>query len=429
MKYYSTRDRSPRSSFTEAVLNGLAPDGGLYLPESIPVLNRSVTDAGSDLPPEEIAFKILSPFIRDDFTSSEISTIAKRTTSFPIPAREVEPDIFAVELFHGPTFAFKDFAAGFMAAVMTAIVSKRGQELVILVATSGDTGGAVAAAFHNLPGIRVIILYPDGRVTPIQEKQLTTLGGNVRAISIAGSFDDCQALVKQAFSDQELRAVLPLTSANSINIARLLPQVIYYFLGLQQLPGEAIDLAVPSGNFGNLTAGIIAKRMGLRVRRLVAGMNANDVVLKYLDSGDFIPKPSLQTISNAMDVGDPSNFSRILELCHESHAEIAKTISGSSFSDQETKVEMQRVYSNTKYILDPHSAVGLLALRATPSLTKPAAFMATAHPGKFQDLVESTLNTKLTLPAELAAIIDRDSKVRTLPNDYTALRAELLACR
>ncbi len=411
MKFYSTNNSKHLVSLQEAVINGLAPDNGLYMPEKIPVFNSEFFDSLAEKSFQEIAFDVARVFVEEAISSEQFKKIIAHTITFDAPLVEIERNVFALELFHGPTLAFKDFGARFMSQVLGYFAQKEKREIFILVATSGDTGSAVANGFLGVPGTHVVVLYPSGKVSEIQEKQFTTLGKNITAIEISGTFDDCQRLVKQAFSDQELKESLFLTSANSINMARLIPQAFYYFYAWSRLPkNKNVIFSVPSGNFGNLTAALIAKKMGLPVQHFIAATNTNDIVPHYLTTNKFLPKPSVSTISNAMDVGDPSNFARMLDLFHHDHSAMKKQITGYSFTDEETRNAMREVFEKFHYPMDPHGAIGYLGLKKYQSQNTESvgAFLETAHPAKFLDVVESTLKTTISIPPELRSFLERD---------------------
>src|SRR5262245_18141210 len=352
MLFRSTRGQSEPVNFRTAVLNGLASDGGLYLPETIPSIPKKVIKALPELTFQELSLEIANLWLDTEIRHSDLQNIVDRAFPFDAPLISIENNIYALELFHGPTFAFKDFGTRFMAQVLSNFIS---EELNILVATSGDTGSAVASSFHHVPGLNVVLLFPSGKISEIQRKQMTTLGGNIRALAIDGNFVDCQRLVKEAFADSEMRSHLQLTSANSINISRLLPQSFYYFRAAAQLSDQQPSIfSVPSGNFGNLTAGIIAKRMGLHVLRFIAATNVNDVVPQYLKTGKFEPQPFIQTISNAMDVGNPSNFERMQDLYGNDFVKMRDEISAASFTDPKTEQCIKHTFQETRYVLDPH---------------------------------------------------------------------------
>ena len=411
MQLYSTNNPSLRVNLREAIFQGLPADNGLYMPVLIPVIPESFIQNLDQYTFPEISFRLAKSLIGDEIPENDLKGIVQRAINFPAPVVPLEQRTFILELFHGPSLAFKDFGARFMAETMSYFNRGAAKELTILVATSGDTGGAVAAGFYQTPGIRVVILYPSGKVSPLQEKQLTTLGHNITALEVDGTFDDCQALVKQAFLDTDLRSRLRLSSANSINIARLIPQIFYYWEAWKQLYREQdnIVFVVPSGNFGNLTAGLLAQKMGLPVRHFVAATNANNVVPKYLETGKFQPHPSVRTISNAMDVGNPSNFARMLDLFGSTWNIMQEHISGYAFTDDQTKEAMRTVYHAHKYVLDPHGAVGYLAWKAYkekyPGST--GIILETAHPAKFLEDVETVLGQKITIPKALTDISEK----------------------
>ncbi len=422
MRFYSTRDRSTPWSFKDAVIQGLAPDGGLFMPERINSIDvRSVKNKTL----EEISFEVAKTLLGDSIPHSTLYDIVKRTVNFEVPLVQLDPDAFSLELYHGPTLAFKDFGARFLAGLMGYFAQGQDKEIVVLAATSGDTGSAVANGFYNVKGVRVIILYPSGKVSPLQEKQLTTLGGNITAWEVNGTFDDCQRLVKQIFLDDDLRKKYQLTSANSINMGRLIPQSFYYFYGWSKLSdlNKPIVVSVPSGNFGNLTAGIIAKKMGLPIDKFIASTNINDVVPEYLQTLEYKPRPSKQTISNAMDVGNPSNFERLKSLLGDRF-----DIMGYSFSDEETRSVMRSVYKNNRYMLDPHGAVGYLGLRKyLDASAGPVAgmFLETAHPGKFSEVVEATLGEKILLPDALESLKSKKKESIFVSNKFDDVKSLL----
>ena len=422
MQLYSTNNPSLRVNLREAIFQGLPADNGLYMPVLIPVIPESFIQNLDQYTFPEISFRLAKSLIGDEIPENDLKGIVQRAINFPAPVVPLEQRTFILELFHGPSLAFKDFGARFMAETMSYFNRGAAKELTILVATSGDTGGAVAAGFYQTPGIRVVILYPSGKVSPLQEKQLTTLGHNITALEVDGTFDDCQALVKQAFLDTDLRSRLRLSSANSINIARLIPQIFYYWEAWKQLYREQdnIVFVVPSGNFGNLTAGLLAQKMGLPVRHFVAATNANNVVPKYLETGKFQPHPSVRTISNAMDVGNPSNFARMLDLFGSTWNIMREHISGYAFTDDQTKEAMRTVYHAHKYVLDPHGAVGYLAWKAYkekyPGST--GIILETAHPAKFLEDVETVLEQKITIPKALTDISEKEKVAVPMSNDY-----------
>lgn len=429
MNYYSTNNINHKVSLREAVLKGLAPDNGLYMPEIIPAFSKEFFDSLPEKSFQQIAFEVAQAFLQDDVPADELKRMIDHTITFDAPLVEVEKNVFALELFHGPTLAFKDFGARFMSQLLGYFAKEEKREIVILVATSGDTGSAVANGFLGVPGIKVVVLYPSGKVSDIQEKQFTTLGQNITALEVDGSFDDCQRLVKQAFPDEELNKKFFLTSANSINIARLIPQSFYYFYAWSRLKGKShVVFSVPSGNFGNLTAGLIAKHMGLPIKHFVASTNINDIVPEYLRTRQFKPKPSQSTISNAMDVGNPSNFVRMLDLYKNDFEKLSTDISGFDFPDAKTATAMREVFAKNKYVMDPHGAVGYLGLKKylneNPITT--GVFLETAHPAKFLNVVEGTLNAKIQLPEKLEAFIKRDKKSIACSNVFNDFKSSLL---
>ena len=408
MQFVTTRGGSPPVSFTTALFAGLAPDGGLYVPETIEPWSADELARLSRRTLTEIALRALRPFARGDLDPATLEAVIVEALNFPIPLVEVQPGLFSLELFHGPTFAFKDVGARVMARLMAS--RHRGDDpLTVLAATSGDTGSAVAHAFHGVPNTRVVILYPDGRVSPTQEAQLTMFNGergNVRAYAVAGSFDDCHRLTREAYANPDLRQSMRLTSANSVNVGRLLPQTVYYFHAIAQLQamdraGANVVFSTPSGNFGNLTAGLLAKRAGLPIARFVAATNANDVVPAYLETGRFEPRPSLATLSNAMDVGHPSNFERMLWLYGGDLDAMRRDVTGCRFSDDEVRATIRRVYEAHGYLLDPHSAIAYMGLAG-----RPGVFLSTAHPAKFAEIVEPIIGRPVEKPPALAEALD-----------------------
>lgn len=428
MKFYSTNNKNHKVNLREAVIQGLAPDNGLYMPEVIPQLPATFIKALPELSFQQIGFEVARAMLGNDLPESQLQKIIEHTLAFDAPLVEVEQNVFSLELFHGPTLAFKDFGARFLAGLLGHFAKEQNREITILVATSGDTGSAVANAFLNVPGTRVVVLYPSGKVSVAQEKQFTTLGGNITALEVNGTFDDCQRLVKQAFLDAELKQKFFLTSANSINMARLIPQSFYYFHAYAQLKAKKdVVFAVPSGNFGNLTAGLLAQYMGLPITQFVAATNANDVVPEYLRTKIFQARPSVQTISNAMDVGNPSNFVRMLDLFDHDFELLNQRIKGYSFSDAETRTAMQEIYKQSGYVTDPHGAVGYLGLnqflKANPNYT--GVFLETAHPAKFVDVVEDALQTRIDLPKRLQKFMQGEKKSVVIPAEFAEFR-ELL---
>lgn len=426
MNYYSTNNKKSTVSLKEAVLKGLAPDKGLYMPESIPVLPESFFGSLPEKSFQQIAYEVAHALLQHDVPADELRKMVEHTITFDAPLVEIEKSVFSLELFHGPTLAFKDFGARFMSQLLSWFAKEEKREIVILVATSGDTGSAVANGFLGVPGVKVVVLYPSGKVSDIQEKQFTTLGQNITALEVDGTFDDCQRLVKEAFLDEELNKNFFLTSANSINIARLIPQSFYYFYAWSRLKDRSnVVFSVPSGNFGNLTAGLIAKRMGLPIRHFIASTNRNDIVPEYLDTGTFNPKPSKATVSNAMDVGNPSNFARMMDLYANDLNNIKADITGYRFSDEETKQAMREVYKTSNYILDPHGAVGYLGLKKylAEHTEATGVFLETAHPAKFLDVVEETLKTEINIPERLKQFVKGNKKSIPCSKDFVQFRS------
>ncbi|MCD8385495.1 MAG: threonine synthase [Bacteroidales bacterium] len=430
MVYYSTNHKSEPATLSEAVVRGLAPDGGLYMPEHINKLPKEFFDHIQELTFQEIAFEVAKAFFGDDIPDADLKKIVYDTLPFDCPVVEVTDRIYSLELFHGPTLAFKDVGARFMARLL-AYFREKGGEVNVLVATSGDTGSAVANGFLGVEGVKVYVLYPKGKVSAIQECQFTTLGKNITALEIDGVFDDCQALVKKAFQDPELNAKMKLTSANSINVARFLPQAFYYFYAYAQMKrrGLADDLvmAVPSGNFGNITAALFGHAMGLPIKRFIAANNANDVVYQYLKTGVYEPRPSIPTIANAMDVGAPSNFARILELYGNDHKAITSLISGATFTDQEIRRAMKQCYEATGYVLDPHGACGYEALKEGLKEGETGVFCETAHPAKFKDTVEGAIGAEIAIPERLAAFMAGEKQSIELTADFQKFKEYLLS--
>jgi len=430
MQFYSTNNRSSRVSLKDAVLEGLAPDNGLYMPVTIPKLPSSFFGDLKNKSFQQIGVEVAKNIIGDDLTDAEIEKIVGHTIQFDAPLVEVEKNIYSLELFHGPTLAFKDFGARFLSGMLEHYAKQQDKEITILVATSGDTGSAVANGFFNVPGTRVVVLYPSGKVSEIQEKQFTTLGGNITALEIDGTFDDCQRLVKEAFLNKELKEKLFLTSANSINIARLIPQSFYYFYAYSRLANnDKVVFAVPSGNFGNLTAGLLAKRMGLPISRFIAATNVNDIVPEYLKTNIFAPRPSTQTISNAMDVGNPSNFARMLDLYEHDVEKLKAEITGYAFTDAETREAMVSVFKARNYTLDPHGAIGYLGLKnyLPAKANEVGVFLETAHPAKFTEVVEETLKQKIALPEKLQHFMSKQKKSIAMKADFTSFKKFLLS--
>ena len=429
MRYYSTNGKAPLASLREAVVNGLAPDRGLYMPERIKPMPKAFFRDLPKLDLPETAFAVATNFFGEDVDPEALERIVYGALNFRIPVVEVSSRICSLELFHGPTLAFKDVGARFMARLLAYFNQDESREVNVLVATSGDTGSAVANGFLGVEGVRVFVLYPKGRVSPIQECQFTTLGQNITALEIDGSFDDCQALVKSAFMDPDLTAKMKLTSANSINVARFLPQSFYYFHGVGQMQqkgrGEDLVICVPSGNFGNLCSALFAVRMGLPVKRMIAANNRNDVFFKYLQTGQYIPRPSIATLANAMDVGDPSNFARILDLYDGDWNAIRAFLSGQSVDDDTILSTIRDCRWQTGYILDPHGACAYRALADGLRDGENGLFCETAHPAKFKDTVEEATDQPVGIPGRLAAFMRGEKKSVPLPADFQAFKAYL----
>lgn len=425
MRFVSTAGRAPPASLRTALFDGLAPDGGLYQPASLEMLPDAAVSRLIGTTLHDTALLLARHLMGDELDEDRLASIVEGALDFPIPLKRLDDRTFVLELFHGPTLAFKDVGARFMARLVAAFRPESEPPLTVLTATSGDTGGAVASAFLDLPGIRVVVLYPEGQVSPLQERQFTTLGGNVTAVAVAGTFDDCQRMAKEALASEELRRETPLTSANSINVGRLLPQIFYYFHAWTQLADPAADVlvAVPSGNFGNLTAGLMAKRLGLPVARFVAATNVNDVVPRFLDSGRFQPLASVRTISTAMDVGDPSNFSRMAALFGGDAARMREVVVGSAHTDEDTRGAIARVHEAHGYVLDPHSAVGYLGLEAARA-RRPGTVgivLATAHPAKFAATVEPVIGRSIEVPERLARLLKGESRATRIEPDTEQL--------
>ena len=435
MKYYSTNKESPIVDFKEATIKGQAPDKGLYFPEVIPQVDKELINKIESTSNEEIAFRVIKPYVGNTIDDESLIQIVSETVNFPIPLVEVNDKISSLELFHGPTLAFKDVGARFMSRCLGHFLSQNTENSIkrnvtVLVATSGDTGGAVANGFYDVEGVDVIILYPSGKVSPVQEKQLTTLGKNIKALEVQGTFDDCQQMVKQAFTDKDIKEKLFLTSANSINVARWLPQQFYYFFAYKQWKEKNNPpvISVPSGNFGNICAGILAMQSGLPIKHFIAACNANDIVSEYLDSEKLIPRQSVTTLSNAMDVGNPSNFVRILEIFHHQFPELKSKLSSYSISDKETMKTIAEVYQKENYILDPHGAVGYLSLQRylNDNPNEKGIFLETAHPVKFPEAVEKATGHFISIPDSLLPIMKKDKLSIVIPADYSALKDFLL---
>ena len=430
MKYYSLNFNSKNVSFDEAVIRGLAPDRGLYFPESIPTIPKTFFENIQNYSNHEIALKVIQPFIGDAIEENALKKIVEETLQFDFPIVPTTQNIGSLELFHGPTLAFKDVGARFMARCLAYFNKQNNfKKVVVLVATSGDTGGAVADGFLGVKGIEVVILYPKGKVSPIQEKQLTTLGQNITALEVDGVFDDCQDMVKSAFLDMQIKQKVQLTSANSINVARWLPQMFYYFFAYKALKekNQKLVFSVPSGNFGNLCAGLLAQKMGLPINHFIASTNVNDTVPEYLKTGQYSPKKTIPTISNAMDVGAPSNLIRIQKLFnHDSH-KMGKILSGFSYTDNETKKGLKKLHENALYIADPHGAVAYLGLSAFLEKNPEyyGVFLETAHPIKFMEVVEKTLNIKIPIPERILETLER-KKVSIPIEEYQQLKSFLI---
>ena len=430
MKYYSTNKNSGLVSFKDATIRGQAPDKGLYFPETIPQIDKGLINDIEKKSNEEIAVQVIRPYVANEIKEEELFKIVSETVNFPIPLVRVDDNIFSLELFHGPTLAFKDIGARFMSRCLGYFLKDENKKITVLVATSGDTGGAVANGFYNVPGIDVIILYPSGKVSPVQEKQLTTPGKNIHALEIEGNFDDCQQLVKQAFADDDIRDKLFLTSANSINVARWLPQQFYYFFAYKQWTDKDHPpvISVPSGNFGNICAGILAKQSGLPVHHFIAACNANDVVTAYLRTSDFQPQTAKPTLSNAMDVGNPSNFIRILEIFHHQFPDLLKNLSSYSITDEETMATIKEVYERSGYTLDPHGAVGYLSLKRFLEIHpgKKGIFLETAHPVKFPEAVEKATSTEINIPSSISALMKNEKNSIKMAASYELFKNFLL---
>jgi threonine synthase len=427
LRYRSTNREAPLTSLRGAVLRGLAPDGGLYMPVEIARRSPEELEEFRRLPFTEVCFRVVTPFAGPEVPEEVLWQVVSEAINFPVRLVSLSPGLHVLELFHGPTLAFKDFGARFMARLMGYFVRGETRPLTVLVATSGDTGSAVAHGFLGVPGIRVVILYPSKRISEAQEKQFTTLGENITALEVAGTFDDCQRLVKQAFSDAELNKRAFLTSANSINIGRLLPQMFYHVAAYRQLPVASVPLivSVPSGNFGNLTAGIFAKRIGLPVTRFIASTNTNDVVPQYLRTGKFHPRATTPTYSNAMDVGNPNNFPRLLDLCRNRVENVQREIWGHGATDEETLAAMKAVHERFNYIADPHTAVGVTgweAYRREHPEPAQGLVLSTAHPAKFADVVTRAIGAAPPLPDRLAAYLQRPKLSLPLSSGYADFR-------
>lgn len=432
MQYYSTSGYAPKTTLQDAVVKGLAPDKGLYMPERIPTIPKAFFNNISEMSLQDIAYVVANTLFGDDIDSETLKKIVNETLNFDIPLVHVNGNRYSLELFHGPTLAFKDVGARFMARLLGYFNKKNGtKDVNVLVATSGDTGSAVANGFLGVDGVKVFVLYPKGKVSKIQEAQFTTLGQNITALEISGTFDDCQALVKNAFIDAELNEKLQLTSANSINVARFLPQMFYYFYAYAQLAkmNKSLDnivISVPSGNFGNITAGLIGKKMGLPIKRFIAANNKNDIFYQYLLNGEYNPRPSITTIANAMDVGAPSNFARILDLYGNSHEAIKKEISGCTYTDDQIAETLKETYKDTGYLLDPHGAVGYRSLLEGLKDDEIGIFLETAHPAKFKETVESIIKDEVEIPSTLVAFMKGTKSTIKLPSTFLAFKKFLM---
>lgn len=429
MQFYSLNHGSPKVSFKEAVIKGIAPDKGLYFPERIPKIDKKIFEHIDDYSNQELAYEMIREFVGDDIPEADLKSIIEDTLSFDFPLVSIEEGVYCLELFHGPTMAFKDVGGRFMARCLSYFNKKQTTEVTVLVATSGDTGGAVASGFLGVKGVNVLILYPSGKVSEVQEKQLTTLGQNIKALEVDGTFDDCQAMVKTAFLDAEITDSIQLTSANSINVARWLPQMFYFAFAYKQLKDRSKKLvfSTPSGNFGNICAGFMAQQLGLPIHHFIASTNANRVVPNFMVNGIYEPLKSVATISNAMDVGDPSNFIRIREIFKDNFKQLQKNLSSFSFSDYQTREAMQDVHTKTGYVMDPHGAVGYLGLKQYLKEQKKTQgiFLETAHPVKFLDVVEPVIQKRIPYPPQIEEIMDR-KKVADSISTYDELKAFLL---
>ena len=429
MNFYSLNKEAANVSFKNAVIKGIAPDRGLYFPENITALPASFFEIIENLSTTEIAFQAIHQFVNDDLPDAILKNILEEVLDFDFPVVQIEDNVATLELFHGPTMAFKDVGARFMARCLGYFSENQNEEVTVLVATSGDTGGAVANGFLGVTGVKVVILYPNGKVSDIQERQLTTLGQNITALSVDGTFDDCQKMVKTAFLDEDLLDTMQLTSANSINVARWLPQLFYFLLAYKQVKSHASEIvfSVPSGNFGNICAGMVAQRLGMPVKHFIAATNVNDTVPEFMRTQHYNPKPSTATISNAMDVGDPSNFVRIRHLFQDDFSALNKNLSSFAFTDEETKRAMLDIYNKSHYIADPHGAVGYLGLKKYQSGHPDTfgIFLETAHPVKFLDVVEETIGKSLKIPEQIQKVMDKEKKFIQIKK-YDELKAFLL---
>lgn len=431
MNYYSTNGKVSGVSLRQAVIKGLADDKGLFMPDVIKLLPQAFFDTIDTLSFQEMAYTVADAFFGEDVEADALKRIVYETLNFDVPLVKVSNSIYSLELFHGPTLAFKDVGARFMSRLLAYFVNREGDDVNVLVATSGDTGSAVANGFLGVEGVHVYVLYPKGLVSPIQECQFTTLGQNITALEVDGTFDDCQALVKNAFMDKQLNAKMKLTSANSINVARFLPQAFYYFYAYAQLKklgrADNVVVCVPSGNFGNITAGLFGKRMGLPIKRFIAANNRNDIFLHYLRTGNYVPRPSVATIANAMDVGDPSNFARVLDLYNGSHEAICADISGCSYDDNQIAESLKRCFEETGYLFDPHGACGYRALCEGLTAGETGVFLETAHPAKFKETVEKIIGTEVAVPAKLQAFMQGEKQSVPMAKTFEAFKSYLMA--
>ena len=430
MRFISTKDPGFERDLKAAVFSPLPPDGGLFLPEHIPSFDSDFFQSIFDLSYHQLASLVASALLSDSLNKEDLNQIIRESLNFPLRMRKLSDQLHVAELFHGPSLAFKDFGARFMARLVSYFMMENDPTIYILVATSGDTGGAVASGFYGVYNIEVVVLYPEKGVSDIQERQMTTLGKNVHAIKVNGSFDDCQKIVKTAFLDPSLNSKFSLSSANSINIARLLPQIIYYFESYRQfgIANNDIVISVPSGNFGNLTAGLIAKRMGLPIKKFIASTNANDTVPRFLETGKYLVKPTISTLSNAMDVSDPSNFQRIQNLYGFTWNDMLKDISSYSFSDEETLSGIQLLFEKYNYIADPHTAIAYLGLEKyrNGSFDNTSIFLSTAHPVKFKEIVESQISAEVEIPGRLKEMLSKTPQVDLLNNDYDSFKSWMI---
>ncbi len=424
MHFYSTNRKVPPVSFKEAVLKGLPDDNGLFMPEAIPQYSPEFIKSLSLQSYVNIAFEGSRLFIGDEIPADVLHAIVEDAFDFEVPVRKIADDMYVLELFHGPTLAFKDFGARYMARIMGYFLQNDGREVNILVATSGDTGSAVAQGFLGVEGVKVTLLYPKGKVSKIQEQQLTTIGQNIMALEVDGTFDDCQRLVKAAFLDKELNSRMNLSSANSINIARLIPQSFYYAYAVSGLmdQGKEIVFSVPSGNFGNLCGGLLAKKMGIPISRFIAATNANDIVPSYLHSGDFVPRSSVQTIANAMDVGNPSNFARLTDLFDNNYSKIIDQIQGIAFDDNQTRTTISQVFKKYNYLMCPHTAIGFGGLTELLQPHETGICLSTAHPCKFHDVVQPLIGQAVEIPARLSAIINREKHAISISTSFNEFK-------